>query len=139
MENVDGLEVLSEEECRCLLGQARVGRVAISVDALPVVVPVNYRVVDDSVVFFTGPGRKLRAATANTVIAFEVDRIDETTETGWSVLVVGVASEATDSDLAASARHLGLRPWVAGDRSHLVRLRTEFLSGRRIVPNHHAN
>ncbi len=131
---VDGLEVLSDDECRALLKEASVGRVAISINALPAVLPVNYRLLGDSILFFTSPGMKLRSALANSVIGFEVDRIDEATETGWSVLVVGLASLVTDPDAVASAKRLGVRPWANGDRPHLIRLRTDFVSGRRIPP-----
>lgn len=130
---LEGFEVLSDDECRDLLTQEHVGRVAVSVGALPAVLPVNYRMLGDSILFFTGAGRKLRSAIANEVVAFEVDSFDERTETGWSVMAVGVASEVTAPEIVASARRIGVRPWAGGDRPHLVRIRTEFLSGRRIA------
>ncbi len=129
----DGLEILSDEECHGLLEQERIGRVAITVHALPAVLPVNYRLLGDSILFFTAEGMKLRAATSNAVVCFEVDHFDVESETGWSVMVVGVASEVTDPRAIASARRLGVRPWARGNRPHLVRLGTEFVSGRRIV------
>lgn len=130
---LEGFEVLSDDECRELLAQGHIGRVAVSVGALPAVLPVNYRMLGDSILFFTSPGRKLRSATANEVVAFEVDSFDEETETGWSVMAVGVASEVTAPEIVASARRIGVRPWATGERPHLVRIRTEFLSGRRIA------
>jgi len=128
----DRLEVLSEPACRWLIAQQRVGRVAVSVGALPAVFPVNYIVAGDEILFFTAEGTKLRAATDNQMVAFEVDHVDPITETGWSVLVVGKARERTEAAVLAGATKAGLRPWGAGDRPHLVSVTAETLSGRRI-------
>jgi uncharacterized protein len=130
--DLEGVEVLSERECRRLLGEERVGRVAVSVAALPAVFPVNYVVASDEILFFTGEGTKLRAATSNTVVAFEVDHVDPLAERGWSVLVVGKARERSEPGVAAGARKSGLRPWAEGDRHHLVSVTTELLTGRRL-------
>jgi nitroimidazol reductase NimA-like FMN-containing flavoprotein (pyridoxamine 5'-phosphate oxidase superfamily) len=128
-----GLEVLSEPECHALLGRASVGRVAITVAALPAVLPVNYALLDGDVVFRTGEGSKLRVALERSVVAFEVDCVDEASYSGWSVLVVGHASTLWRQDDVERAEALGLRPWVAGARDHFVRVTTEMISGRRIT------
>ncbi|MFD0392198.1 helix-turn-helix domain-containing protein [Streptomyces nogalater] len=47
---------LGEEDCRRLLSTHGVGRIAVSTDAAPVVVPVNYSVIDDAIVFRTQAG-----------------------------------------------------------------------------------
>jgi nitroimidazol reductase NimA-like FMN-containing flavoprotein (pyridoxamine 5'-phosphate oxidase superfamily) len=135
MEWVDeGLEILTEEECRALLATATVGRVAITVGALPVVLPVNFGLLDGDVVFVTGDGIKLRAAVDNTVVGFEVDEIDALAESGWSVMAVGNARLVTDTDEIARIRATGVRPWVRGGRDSWVRIWVSFLSGRRISP-----
>jgi CBS domain-containing protein len=128
----NGFEVLSERKCRLLLGQERVGRIAVSEDALATVFPVNYAVVSDEILFFTGEGTKLRAATANARVTFEVDHIDPFARTGWSVVVVGLTREVAEPVVVAGARASGLRPWAHGDRAHLVALTTEVVSGRWI-------
>src|SRR5438876_11552339 len=51
--DVDGLELLTEKECRGLLCQARVGRVAVSRGEVPAVFPVNYMVAGEEILFFT--------------------------------------------------------------------------------------
>ncbi len=135
MEWVDeGLEILSEEACRELLATASVGRVAVTLSALPIVLPVNFGMLDGDVVFATGDGLKLRAALDEAVVGFEVDEIDPLAETGWSVLVVGPARLVTDPDEIARIRALGVRPWVRGAGGHWVRIVGTFLSGRRISP-----
>lgn len=129
---IDGLEILSDDECLARLASTKIGRVAVSVGALPAVLPVNYGMLGDLIVFFTGPGTKLRFAMSNAVVAFEVDDFDDRTESGWSVMCIGRAFEVTDPGILAAARRKGIRPWADGDRSHLVALQSDFLSGRRI-------
>jgi nitroimidazol reductase NimA-like FMN-containing flavoprotein (pyridoxamine 5'-phosphate oxidase superfamily) len=128
----NGLELLTEAECRALLSTESVGRVAVSVGALPAIFPVNFTVVDEDILFLTGEGLKLRAALKNTVVGFEVDSLDPALRYGWSVMVVGVAKEV----LAAEREGLEpvqITPWAGGDRSHLVRIHPEMISGRRVA------
>src|SRR4051794_37820075 len=129
----DGLELLDEDQCRALLGSAGVGRVGITLGGLPVILPVNYSFIDGDIVFQTGDGSKLQAASNGAVIAFEVDDYATTEHTGWSVLAIGRAATITDptdiEHLNGSAPHA----WAGGDRTHFVRLHIEMLTGRRIV------
>lgn len=94
----DGVEILSEDECRDLLASSVIRRVAITLGALPAVLPVNFAVVVGDIVFLTGEGSKLRAALEQAAVAFEVDDFDAARRTGWSVLAVGMATEITDDD-----------------------------------------
>ena len=129
----NGLEILSPAQCQDLLGRATVGRVAVTVAALPAIFPVNYAILHDQIVFLTGEGTKLQAAVERAVVAFQVDHIDESTASGWSVMAVGVAEEITDPVELSAAEALNLRPFATGDRTHFVKIRPEFLSGRRIT------
>jgi nitroimidazol reductase NimA-like FMN-containing flavoprotein (pyridoxamine 5'-phosphate oxidase superfamily) len=129
----EGLEILSEEECRNLVGMARVGRVGVTMGAVAAIFPVNFAVLDGDIVFRTGTGTKLDAATRNSVVAFEVDRIDAVYEEGWSVFVVGAAEEVHDPKELEHVRQLDLPTWAGGARDRVVRIRPDFMSGRRIV------
>src|ERR1700757_2228088 len=53
--------LLCESECLGLLRSERIGRVAMTVNALPAVLAVNYRVIDGTVMFYTGLGKRLLA------------------------------------------------------------------------------
>lgn len=128
------LEAISEEECRQLLAATKIGRVAVTVGAVPAIFPVNHAVLDGAVVFRTSDGTKLDAALRGTVVAFEVDEADPDKEVGWSVVVVGVAGQIHEPDDRARARALNLRPWAPGERDHYVRILPEMISGRRIIP-----
>jgi uncharacterized protein len=128
----DGLEILSEHECLRLLETAKIGRVAVCQGAVPAVMPVAYALVGGEVMFFTGSGVKLNAALQTQSVAFEVDHIDIDKQSGWSVLVVGQATAAGEAS-TARAEAVGLYPWAAGPRHHLVRIRPELISGRRLL------
>lgn len=129
----NGLEVLDRDECLRLLGQATLGRVGVTIGALPSVVPVNYRVVGDEVVILTGAGTKLDAATKNAVVAFEVDDMDPIEHTGWSVMVTGMAREVVDEAEIAELTRRPLPHWAPGGRERIIAISTEIASGRRIA------
>lgn len=128
----NGLEMLGPDECVRLLRLESIGRVAVTMGGLPAVFPVNYQVADGKVVFRTGEGTKLHAALRNAVIAFEVDRLDRVYSEGWSVMVVGTASEVTDGDRLAQLGRKGPRPWAPGRRDRYIEVPLDFVSGRRI-------
>jgi nitroimidazol reductase NimA-like FMN-containing flavoprotein (pyridoxamine 5'-phosphate oxidase superfamily) len=130
----NGLEVLERDECLRLLDTVAVGRVAFTSQALPCVLPVNFRRDGDRILFRTGEGTKLATATRNTVVGFEFDDFDPDTNTGWSVLIVGMAHRLPDADADATSS-LDLPRWAPGDDGHVVAVSTELVSGRRIHPN----
>ena len=132
----NGLEILTRSECFDLLKTARLGRIALSVAALPVVLPVNFAMFDNDVLIRTTTGSKLEAAATNAVVGFEVDRVDDTDRLGWSVLVQGMASEITGPDELDRARQMPLEPWTGHD-GHYLRIATRLISGRRLsLPIH---
>jgi nitroimidazol reductase NimA-like FMN-containing flavoprotein (pyridoxamine 5'-phosphate oxidase superfamily) len=129
-----GLGLLDRAECLQLLGRSTFGRIGITVGALPVVLPVNYRLVDDRIVFRTGHGSKLDAATRNSIVAFEVDDIDPVSHSGWSVMVTGEAREITDPDELAHLDDAGIPHWAHSEVDATLEVATTMLSGRRIGP-----
>lgn len=129
----NGLELLDEADSLALLASADVGRVAVSIGSLPAIFPVNYGFVDGSIVFRTAPGSKLAAASAGTVVAFEVDDYERAERSGWSVLVVGRSEVVRDLGTAFKVLTARIEPWAGGIRTSIVRIRPELVSGRRIV------
>lgn len=130
----NGLEVLAREECVRLLQTVPIGRVITTMRALPVALPVNFVVAGDSIVFRSRPGSKLYAATRNAVVGFEADAFDPDTRSGWSVLVVGGASEVTAPEELALL-HLP-DPWAPGLFPNLIRIAMVQVTGRRVRPAH---
>ena len=126
------LETLDREECLRLLSSQSVGRVGISIGALPAVLPVNFGLLGDSIVFSTGAGTKLEAATTRAVVAFEVDAYEPDGQSGWSVLVVG-RSSILPGDQTNRAQALGIAPWTSdGQASSFVRVQMTRATGRRL-------
>lgn len=134
--NPDGhaLEELPRQECLRLLALVAVGRIIYTLNALPAVAVVNFAMHDGGVVFRTGAGGKLDAATGHAVVAFEADDLDPDTRSGWSVTVVGPADEVTATGEIDALSALGLEPWAPGDNEHFIRIRPEIVTGRRIQP-----
>ena len=123
---------LDDGQCRDKLAGAQIGRVILSIDALPAAHPVTYSLVGEDIVFRTRSGAKLDAALDNTVVGFEVDDLDLERRTGWSIMAVGIAEVVTDADdIAVLDRH-DIRSWVGADLPHYVRIRIARLSGRLI-------
>jgi nitroimidazol reductase NimA-like FMN-containing flavoprotein (pyridoxamine 5'-phosphate oxidase superfamily) len=121
------------DECRDQLARNRLGRVAVSMQALPVVVPVTYGLLDGAIVFCTIRGPRLDNALAGAVVAFEIDGYDARSRDGWSVLVQGLAEEVTDPALEAAAAALGLECWTSdGQPVRYVRIVPTVMSGRQI-------
>ena len=120
---------LTRDECLRLLRAFTVGRVAIaSASGSVVVVPVNYVVDGDVIVFRSDPGEKLGRLHERPA-SFQIDWIDPFHHTGWSVLVRGTAFRAT----AAEVEHLDIRSWAAGDKQYWVRVVPGEITGRRLV------
>lgn len=126
---------LSREHCLDLLAAHSFGRLAvITATGAPIIRPVNY-VFDrpsQSVVFRTARGSKLNALLRAAKAAFEIDGIDETTRSGWSVIIEGVTAEVTVPNDIGRLERLGLQPWAPGTKPHWVRIRAWTVSGRRI-------
>jgi nitroimidazol reductase NimA-like FMN-containing flavoprotein (pyridoxamine 5'-phosphate oxidase superfamily) len=130
----EGLEILDEEQCMELLATSSVGRIGVSIGALPAIFTVNFMLCSRDIIFKTSEGTKLAAAANHAVVAFHCDMVDPVQRAGWSVLVVGRAIPVVDIDQVAELDRSGLDPWAGGNRRHFVRIPVEFVSGRRIVP-----
>ncbi len=122
------LDALSTAECSERLRAGRLGRVGISIDALPVILPVFYQATDDSVMFFTEAGTKLAAAAVNAIVAFEIDELDD--DGGWSVMVLGRCEEVQTGRDIARWRDVPALAQAPGRRDHLIRIPIQHLSGR---------
>jgi nitroimidazol reductase NimA-like FMN-containing flavoprotein (pyridoxamine 5'-phosphate oxidase superfamily) len=130
-----GIQELSPDECLRLLRShpVHVGRIAVIDDGEPVILPVNYRLDEDTVVIRTDHDTVLHRAGQGSRVAFEVDAVDPAWEEGWSVVVVGPATQVRDPDELGRVRQLPLRPWAGGDRDIYLRIRPDRVTGRRLV------
>ena len=125
-------DVLSTEDCWELLSNQRVGRLAVVVDSWPVVLPVNYALEGRGLVIRAAEGLKLAAARRHANVAFEVDKLDPLYRSGWSVLVLGQASEITEPETLRSSLALSLEPWAKGERPYWILIQPGQITGRRL-------
>ncbi|MEO7352600.1 MAG: pyridoxamine 5'-phosphate oxidase family protein [Marmoricola sp.] len=124
---------LSYAKCRELLGGGVFGRVAVCTPDGPRILPVNYSIVGESIVFRTSDSGVVAAHGVGAPIAFEVDYVDYSDHKGWSVAATGRGKRIEDpAELAGVQRTWDPRPWAGGSRPLYLRLAWEELTGRRL-------
>jgi uncharacterized protein len=125
-----GSEVLVLAECRHLLALgAKLGLLAhlgVGQQGAPLVLPVNYEVHGLDPVMRIGTGLFAEVSSAR-LVALEVDGTDAGRR--WSVLVRGEAVEETAEWISAHPMH----PLVAEPGHHIVRVRADVVTGRRLL------
>jgi uncharacterized protein len=128
----NGIEALSEQQCRELLASQDLGRIAFSIGDQPEVFPVNYAADGTVVVFRTASDNRLQQAALRRV-AFEVDGWDPDTTVGWSVVLKGVAQDVTTGidPFSAALRERRVSPLAPGVRERWIAVYPSEISGRR--------
>jgi nitroimidazol reductase NimA-like FMN-containing flavoprotein (pyridoxamine 5'-phosphate oxidase superfamily) len=129
------IEVLGKDRCLALLRGDEVGRLAVIADGGPLILPVNYRMDGESIVFRTDPGLKLDQGVRSRA-CFEIDCFDRDDRSGWSVIAAGRLEEVThyESKTWNRVHDLSVEPWADGAKDHWVRLVPSRITGRRIPP-----
>ena len=123
---------LRPAECRRLIAPGGVGRIAFGTISGPIVVPVNFAVLADTLVIRTAEGTVIDGH-ADEQVALEVDHIDEALCQGWSVLVRGPAHRvAHPAELRRLQEDAAVWPWAGGEREVYVRIIPREVTGRRI-------
>ena len=132
-DRVAEMDELNPTECFGLLARKKVGRIGLQVDGGPEILPVNYAIDGQSVLFRTSTTSVLNQA-AGQVVAFEVDEVDPSDGSGWSVLVKGRAQGIADAIDGTSERlrALPLPTWAPGSRDRWFHLVPDKVTGRRL-------
>lgn len=129
------MQALTHDECLTPLATQRLGRLGVIAGGYPLIVLVNFDLDHGVVVLRSRAGTKLDAAQhANATL--EVDQIDPLTQTGWSVLVRGLAEEVTDRHpvaLVERTHAVAGTPRAPGEHDHWLRLIPHRVTGRRLV------
>ena len=117
-------ELIPADRCWELLATVSVGRLALSVRALPVILPVQYYLDGRRLAVCLGHHQLPDRALNEVIIAFAADAIDPVTRSGWSVQVQGrsVISRRPGADTACG------RP-AAGQ---IVQIEPGIISGRHM-------
>jgi hypothetical protein len=127
------LETLEHAECRRLLETTNVGRVGLVVAELAYVLPVNYAVAADLVVFRTAKGSTFDRLARDRPLTFEIDHVDPGFHAGWSVMAIGWGFGLEDQLPAEVLQALHLRPWGMGAEPGWIGVRIDELTGRRVL------
>ena len=126
------MEELDDTECRKLLAERHLGRLAIPDFGGPVIFPVTYVFDRDLVVFRTDPGSKLDAATERESVAFEVDASDPDRLERGRPRHPGRDRRPRRPGAAPRPAPVPLGPWAPGEKARYVRVRPLSVTGRRI-------
>jgi nitroimidazol reductase NimA-like FMN-containing flavoprotein (pyridoxamine 5'-phosphate oxidase superfamily) len=129
------LEELSYDECILLLRACMVGRLAVVIGDAPIVLPVNYRLVETVgltlVAVRTRPGNVIERGGIH--VALEIDEIDQIHRQGWSVLVRGTLHRV-DPEAADFKERFDPHPWLTSDRDAWLIIEPMVVTGRRLHP-----
>ncbi len=130
------LQDLDLETCLVHLRSEQVGRLGIVVDDAPIVVPVNFRLVETLgltwVALRTRPGGVLDQPSRK--VAFEIDGIDPVHRRGWSVLVRGTLHHI-DAEAAGFRERFDAVPWLTTGRDAWLVIEPFSISGRELHPS----
>lgn len=94
---IDG-DHFDESQCRDLLGRTQIGHVALSVRALPAVVPLPYAVTDAGI-FIGCDVDQVAEAMERSVVALQSDGFDEDARKRWTVLVIGLTQRTRHDEI----------------------------------------
>lgn len=125
-------QVLSADQCRELLAEHHVGRIAwAAADGLQLL-PVSYAFQYGSVVFRTSPYGVLSELVRPSEVIFEIDDLDPDSRAGWSVVLVGRAQAVAEPrDLVQLWTVDGMEPWAPGIRTLFIEVTPRQITGRR--------
>ena len=118
---------LSSEQCWDLLRADEFGRLAFRMADEVHLVPINYAVDGDRILFRTAEGNKLLGVTMHPEVVFEIDAYDD--ERAHSVIVRGLARRL-EEDEEHRAEEIPLRPWVSTPKYNVVEIRPTEITGR---------
>jgi nitroimidazol reductase NimA-like FMN-containing flavoprotein (pyridoxamine 5'-phosphate oxidase superfamily) len=130
---VSDITELSEAECRSLLDQAEVGRLAFVTPHGLRLVPLNYAANRGVIVFVTTADSELGRYGEGGEAVFEIDHVDPATHRGWSVVASGRLQRPSQEDVGWDM--WGWRnptPWVPESRWFHLELPWTTLTGRQL-------
>lgn len=131
--NDSTLVALSLDECLDLLRSKKVGRIAVLSEGAPVILPVNYRLVETGAPTWLA----VRTTEGNVIdqaplqVAFEIDGFDDERRAGWSVLARGTLHHV-DPDAADFRTRFDPEPWVADERDAWLVVAPFSITGRQL-------
>ncbi|GAA4381868.1 pyridoxamine 5'-phosphate oxidase family protein [Nocardioides caricicola] len=130
MTGIPSPAILTAYDCWRLLEHEEIARVAWATGDTAAVVPVNFTVVDGALWFRVHPSSALGQQCRGGRVAVEVDHLDGSDRSAWSVVVQGTAQPVDIHDVPDQA--MEIRLWPAGPFSMFVRVEPDEVTGRRL-------
>lgn len=126
--NDDATIELTPVECWAMLRAEEVGRLASRLIDEVHILPINYAVEGNTLLFRTAEGDKLLGVVMSSDVAFEIDQYDEMS--ARSVVVRGTA-RLLGEDEAHRAENVPLRSWTGAWKYNVVEIAPEVVTGRK--------
>jgi len=123
---------LSDDECWQLLGSGVVGRIAWNRAGRPFVIPVNFTVDGTTIHIHSSAYSTLVREVDDSQVAFQVDDIDDTTRSGWTVVAQGRAETRYPGPRTSPGPTVDV--WPEGSKAVTIVIVVAEISGRRLVP-----
>ncbi|MDN5569897.1 MAG: pyridoxamine 5'-phosphate oxidase family protein [Propionibacteriaceae bacterium] len=117
---------IAPDECRQLLAERVVGRVAWQSSKGLMLLPLNYSFDGEAIWFRVKRDSVLAELADGRDIVFEIEDVDEETSGGWSVLVRGRVGVPTARPADEP------QPWAPGDRDLLLVMGIDDITGRTV-------
>jgi hypothetical protein len=110
---------LDEQECLRLLGRTQLGRIVVSLRALPIVLPVRYELTDGNLLFVVSDDKVWRGLNG-CIVTLHAEGVEEDKGRRWSVNAIG------------AVEHDPSRAFDQTSPGEVFRLKPKILSGRWI-------
>jgi hypothetical protein len=124
---------MDRAQCLARLAGIHLGSVALTVDALPVVLPIAVgRLGEDLLVRAGAHGVLVRSMPGRVVSVLVTGDVDAHLRAGWTVAVTAVAELVTQPEEVAACLRVPLRGWSANDL--FIRVPPTIVVGRDLGP-----
>lgn len=125
---------LDAAACWRLVGDMGLGRVGFMGDSQIRIVPTMYDAEGHTAYFRASRFGELARGVDDRLASLQVDEVDRTTFTGWSVLMTGRAHRVDDAARVASLWSPGRpHPWLPGPELQWIELVVDAIEGQRVA------
>lgn len=125
---------MTRGEALALLADVQLGRIVYTENAMPAVRPASHLVDDGVIIARSHDGSEVVPddSQRETVVAYQVDDIDQGARLGWSIVATGPATPVRDPE--EISRYTAVLPgWVEGGSEQLIRIDPGIVNGYRLT------
>lgn len=135
MENKRVLVELDPKVALGMLGHAEFGRVAFVANGIPIIRTLNHVVDDGRIIIFTRHSSAFAQAVLNQPdlqVAYQADEIERHSRLGWSVLVTGTATDASN-DRRSEQLGRKVQSWIDRPLDTVIAIKPQEVTGLRLT------